>query len=108
MWLGARQRDRGRRASRPVTRSSRCPQTAQSVAGNLAVVEGDDPIGELLPTFVPLAGNQYGVAFLGAFDRALDRRSAVEFDVELQPVDDLSCDRGRIFATRVVRSDDHL
>ena len=76
---------------------------------HLNVVERDGVIGELLIIFVSFARDQYDVARLSQFNRALDRFGAIDHFFVVSRAKsffDLSDDCVRIFFARIVGRDD--
>src|SRR5207253_3016924 len=85
-------------------RSCRRLQISERRARHLPVVERDRAVGELLPLLVPFARYHDHVARRCRLDRPLDRRAAVELDLQVETVDDLGGDRSAIFAARMAWS----
>src|SRR5688572_18059787 len=88
--------------------SSGGPELAQDLARDLAVVEGDRAVAELLPLLMALARDHDDVALPSELERAGDRPRPVRFDLgfSVHARKDLLDDRERILAARVVGRDE--
>ena len=100
-------------ATRPISSRverdhARAASRRRALARDLPVVEGDDPVGELLSLLVAFAGDDDDVPLPGPLERGCDRRLAVGLDLRIagHPGDDLVDDRLRVLAPRVVGRDD--
>src|SRR3954454_16288317 len=95
----------------PAARATRSGDQSrtQRLAGDGHVVGGDRaPAGELLALFVALARDHEHVAGLGHVDRLLDRRAAVDLDLDAAraALEDRVDDRVRVLAAGVVGGDE--
>ena len=82
-------------------------EPAQRLARDLAVVERDRAVGELLALLVALAGDHDHVAFAGLADSAGDRLAPVRLDLgTVGALEDLGDDRLGLLAARIVGGDD--
>src|SRR6185437_5060467 len=82
-------------------------EPAQRFARDLAVVERERVVGELLALFVALAGDHDHVAFAGFADSAGDRLAPVRLDLgTVSALEDLGDDRFGLLAARIVGGDD--
>src|SRR4029079_2469246 len=82
--------------------------SAESLARDFPVVEGNGAVGELLALLVALACDDHDIPLPRPLERRRDGRRAVRLRFRLagHSRDDLVDDRLRILAPRVVRRDD--